>query len=262
MNYFIDKKSGNIIPANANQRKGTITTAGAVVSYQPGYGLVISDGKASPNGVYCKIVASENQICNDFKKICKGVKFVLVTVDLKNHCINFTIMRPATILKKSADCITTESKKNKSGWSNRFCFKKNASFEAVEGGSMSFSISYSEWNKLAEDFIDFVEDLPQNDKRQIKKSLNGYIAESYFYQGDLNSWYQHFKSAKKAVDGTDIDAWIGINPIQIKCSLQNDPEYGFFCKESKGTSKTNGWGLQLDKLYSFDFAEVLEELRA
>ena len=259
---FIEKSTGRIIPANANQRVGTITEAGAALSYQPGYGLIVSDGKATPDGVYCKIVATEKVLKKDLKKICKGVKFVLVTVDLKNHCIKFSVLRPATILNVAADCLTIESKQRNRVWSNRLCFKKNASFDAVEGGSMSFSISYREWNELSENFIDFVKMLPENDKKIINRSINGYIAESYFYDGDLESWYRHFKAAKKASDGTDIDAYIGIQPIQIKCSLQNDPAYGFFCKESKGTSKTNGFGLQLDRQYGFKFADVLQELRA
>lgn len=261
-NHFIEKSTGRIIPANANQRKGTLTEAGAALSYQPEYGLIVSDGKATPEGVYCKIVADEKIIKTDLKKICKGVKFVLVTVDLKNHCIKYTIIRPATIMSLAADCLTTESKQKNKFWSNRLCFKKNASFDAIEGGSMSFSISYSEWNELAENFIDFVEELPEEDKKVINKSINGYIAETYFYKEDLEGWYKHFKAAKQAADGTDIDAYIGIQPIQIKCSLQNDPQYGFFCKESKGTSKSNGFGLQLDRQYGFKFTDVLAELRA
>lgn len=260
--HFIEKTTGKIIPANANQRIGTITEAGAALSYQPGYGLIVSDGKATSDGVYCKIVATEKQLNKDLKKICKGVKFVLVTVDLKNHCIKFSVLRPATVLKMAADCITTESKHKNGVWSNRLCFKKNASFDAIEGGAMSFSISYKEWNELEQNFIEFVEDLPENDRKSINKSINGYIAETYFYNGDLEGWYKHFKAAKKASDGTDIDAYIGIQPIQIKCSLQNDSEYGFFCKESKGTSKTNGFGLQLDRQYNFKFTDVLTELRA
>lgn len=262
INHFIEKNTIRIIPANANQRKGTLTEAGAALSYQPGYGLIVSDGKATLEGVYCKIVATEKQLNSDLKKICKGVKFVLVTVDLINHCIKFTILRPSTVLNAAADCLTTESKKKNNFWSNRLCFKKNTSFDAIEGGAMSFFISYREWNELSEKFIDFVEELPEKDKKIINKSINGYIAESYFYNGDLEGWYKHFKAAKKASDGTDIDAYIGIQPIQIKCSLQNDPEYGFFCKESKGTSKSNGFGLQLDRQYGFKFADVLEELRA
>lgn len=261
-NHFIEKSTGKIIPANANQRVGTLTEAGAALSYQPGYGLIVSDGKATPEGVYCKIVADEKIIKKDLKKICKGVKFVLVTVDLKNHCIKFTVVRPATAMTVAADCLTTESKKRNKFWSNRFCFKKNASFDAIQGGSMSFSIPYREWNKLSEKFQEFVEELPEKDKKTINKSINGYIAESYFYNGDLEGWYKHFKAAKKAADGTDIDAYIGIQPIQIKCTLQNDPQYGFFCKQSRGTSKSNGFGLQLDRQYGFKFAEVLAELRA
>ena len=260
--HFIEKSTGRIIPANKNQRVGTKTEAGAALSYQPGYGLIVSDGKATSEGVYCKIVANEKILQKDLKKICKGVKFVLVTVDLKNHCIKFTVLRPATVLKMAGDCLTTESKKKNNLWSNRLCFKKNASFDAIEGGSMSFSISYKEWNELAKNFTEFVEDLPEADQNIINKSINGYIAETYFYNGDLEGWYRHFKAAKKASDGTDIDAYIGIQPVQIKCSLQNDPEYGFFCKESKGTSKTNGFGLQLDRQYNFKFADVLKELRA
>lgn len=262
INHFIEKSTGKIIPTNANQRKGTLTEAGTALSYQPGYGLIVSDGKATPEGVYCKIVADEKIIKKDLKKICKGVKFVFVTVDLKNHCIKFTVIRPATILKLAADCLTTESKQKSKFWSNKFCFKKNISFETIEGGAMSFSISYRQWNELSENFVDFVEELPEKDKNEINKSINGYIAESYFYNGDLESWYKHFKAAKKTSDGTDIDAYIGIQPIQIKCSLQNDPQYGFFCKQSRGTSKSNGFGLQLDRQYGFKFAEVLEELRA
>ena len=260
--HFIEKSTGRIIPANKNQRVGTLTEAGAALSYQPGYGLIVSDGKATPEGVYCKVVATEKLLKKDMKKICKGMKFVLVTVDLINHCIKFVVLRPATVMTVAADCLTTESKKNNNFWSNRLCFKKNASFDAIEGGAMSFSISYKEWNELSQNFIEFVEDLPQTDKNIINKSINGYIAETYFYDGDLEGWYRHFKDAKKAADGTDIDAYIGINPVQIKCSLQNDPEYGFFCKESTGTSKTNGFGLQLDRQYNFKFAEVLAELRA
>lgn len=260
--HFIEKSTGKIIPASKNQRVGTLTEAGAALSYQPGYGLIVSDGKATPDGVYCKIIADEKIIKKDLQKICKGVKFVFVTVDLKNHCIKFVVLRPATILNIAANCLTTESKKKNDIWSNRFCFKKNASFDAVEGGSMSFSISYREWKELSENFSEFVEDLPETDKNIINKSINGYIAETYFYDGDLENWYKHFKAAKKAADGTDIDAYIGINPIQIKCSLQNDAAYGFFCKESTGTSKTNGFGLQLDRQYKFEFAEVLSELRA
>ena len=262
MKHFIEKSTGRIIPANKNQRVGTLTEAGAALSYQPGYGLIVSDGKATPDGVYCKIVATEKILFQDLKKICKGMKFVLVAVDLKNHCIKFIVLRPATVMAVAADCLTTESKKNNNFWVNRLCFKKNASFDAIEGGSMSFSISYREWNELSRTFIEFVECLPKADQNRINKSLNGYIAESYFYDGDLEGWYRHFKAAKKAADGTDIDAYIGINPIQIKCSLQNDPAYGFFCKESKGTSKTNGFGLQLDRQYGFKFADVLAELRA
>ena len=260
--FFINIETGEKIYANKNQRIGTMTDAGAALSYQPGYGLVVSDGQATPEGVYCKIVATEKQLNSDLKKICKGIKFVLVTVDLPNHCIKFTILRPATILKLAADCLTTESKKRNKVWSNRLCFKKNASFDAIEGGAMSFSISYREWKELSKNFIEFVEDLPEEDKKAINKSINGYIAETYFYDGALEGWYRHFKAAKKAADGTDIDAYIGINPVQIKCSLQNDPQYGFFCKESRGTSKSNGFGLQLDRQYNFKFDEVLKELRA
>ena len=261
MKHFIEKSTGRIIPANKNQRVGTLTEAGAALSYQPGYGLIVSDGKATPDGVYCKIVTTEKILFQDLKKICKGVKFVLVTVDLKNHCIKFIVLRPATVMAVAADCLTTESKQNRKTWSNRLCFKKNASFDAIEGGSMSFSISYKEWIETTQNFIEFIETIDEETRKKIEKSMNGYIAETFFYN-TFEGWYRHFKAAKKAADGTDIDAYIGINPIQIKCSLQNDPTYGFFCKESKGTSKTNGFGLQLDRQYNFKFADVLAELRA
>ena len=126
---------------------------------------------------------------------------------------------------------------------------------------LSFTISYKQWAEQQKNFVEFIETLDEDTITKIEKSLNGYIAETFFYE-TFESWYQHFKKAEKTKSGGDIDAWIGIQPIQIKCSLQNDPQYGFFCKKSQGTSKSNGFSPQLDFLFGFDFHEIAKRLNA
>lgn len=266
--FFIDIKTGEKIYANANQRIGTKCNKGLAISYQPFSvgGLIISAGQASAKGVKAIRIATYNKVISTLKKIDKGVKFFEVFNDLINHQINFVCSRPATVAISAPDSVTTESKshKLKSGeivWSNRFCFKKNKSAETLELKKLSFSISYKEWIEQTKTFIEFIETLDEETRQKIEKSLNGYIAETFFYE-TFESWYQHFKKAEKAKSGGDIDAWIGIQPIQIKCSLQNDPEYGFFCKNSNGTSKSNGFGPQLDFLFGFNFEEIAERLNA
>lgn len=266
--FFIDIETGEKIYANANQRIGTKCNEGLAISYQPfnDGGLIISAGKATTEGIKAIRVATYNKVIATLKKIDKGLKFFEVYNDLVNHQINFICSRPATIAINAPDNITTESKshKLKSGeiiWSNRFCFKKNKSAEALELKKLSFSVSYKTWIEQTKTFVEFIETLDEETRQKIEKSLNGYIAETFFYE-TFESWYQHFKKAEKAKLGGDIDAWIGIQPIQIKCSLQNDPEYGFFCKNSNGTSKSNGFGPQLDFLFGFNFKEIAQKLNA
>lgn len=266
--FFINIETGEKIYANKNQRIGTICNEGLAISYQPfdDGGLIISAGKATAEGVKAVRVATHKKVIATLKKIDKGLKFFEVYNDLVNHQINFTCSRPATVAISAPDSLTTESKahKLKSGeivWSNRFCFKKNKSAEALELKKLSFSVSYKEWIETTKNFIEFIETIDEETRQKIEKSLNGYIAETFFYE-TFESWYQHFKKAEKTKSGGDIDAWIGIQPIQIKCSLQNDPEYGFFCKNSNGTSKSNGFGPQLDFLFGFNFEEIAKKLNA
>ena len=266
--FFIDIETGGKIYANKNQRIGTLCNAGLAISYQPHSdgGLIISAGKATTEGVKAVRVATYQKVITTLKKIDRGLKFFEVYNDLVNHQINFVCTRPATIAINAPDSITTESKsyKKKNGetvYSNRFCFKKNKSAETLQLKKLSFSVSYKEWIEKTTNFIEFIETLDEEIRIKIEKSLNGYIAETFFYE-TFESWYQHFKKAEKAKSGGDIDAWIGIQPIQIKCSLQNDPEYGFFCKHSNGTSKSNGFGPQLDFLFGFDFTEIAKRLNA
>ena len=266
--FFIDIETDKRIYANKNQRIGTVCNEGLAISWQPfnDGGLIISNGKASAEGVKAVRVATYNKVIATLKKIDKGLKFFEVYNDITTHDIVFNCTRPATIAISAPDSITTESKshKLKSGeivWSNRFCFKKNKSAEALELKKLSFRVSYKKWIEKTTNFIEFIETLDEETRQKIEKSLNGYIAETFFYE-TFESWYQHFKKAEKAKSGGDIDAWIGIQPIQIKCSLQNDPEYGFFCKHSNGTSKSNGFGPQLDFLFGFDFTEIAKRLNA
>ena len=266
--FFIDIETEKKIYANKNQRIGTKCNEGLDISYQPfnDGGLIISAGQASVEGVKAVRVATYKQVIATLKKIDKGLKFFEVYNDLETHKIIFNCTRPATVAINAPDNVTTESKshKLKSGkvvWSNRFCFKKNKSAENLQLKKLSFSVSYKTWMEQTKTFIEFIETLDENTRAKIEKSLNGYIAETFFYE-TFESWYQHFKKAEKAKSGGDIDAWIGIQPIQIKCSLQNDPEYGFFCKHSNGTSKSNGFGPQLDFLFGFDFHEIAKRLNA
>lgn len=266
--FFVDIETGEKIYANANQRIGTKCNEGLAISYQPfdDGGLIISAGKASAEGVKAVRVATHKKVIATLKKIDKGVKFFDVYNDIVTHDIVFNCTRPATVAINAFDSITTESKshKLKSGeivWSNRFCFKKNKSMESMQLKKLSFRVSYKEWIETTKNFSEFIETLDEKIKTKIEKSLNGYIAETFFYE-TFESWFQHFKNAEKAKSGGDIDAWIGIQPIQIKCSLQNDPEYGFFCKHSNGTSKSNGFGPQLDFLFGFDFHEIAKRLNA
>lgn len=265
--FFINIETGEKIPANKNQRIGTICNGGLAISYQPfdGGGLIISAGRATAEGVKAIRVATFKEVIAILKKIDKGMKFFEVYNDLENHNIIFNCTRPATIAINAPDSVTTESKshKLKNGetiWNNRFCFKKNKSAETLELKKLSFRVSYKEWAEKTKTFIEFIETLDKEEKTKIEKSLNGYIAETFFYE-TFECWYQHFKKAEKAKSGGDVDAWIGIQPIQIKCSLQNDPEYGFFCKNSNGTSKSNGFGPQLDFLFGFNFEEIAERLK-
>ena len=264
--FFVDIKTGEKIYANKNQRVGTLCNEGLAISYQPfdDGGLIISEGKATTEGVKAVRIATYKQVIATLKKIDKGIKFFEVYNDLVNHQINFICSRPATVAINAPDNVTTESKshKLKSGkvvWSNRFCFKKNKSAEALKLKKLSFQVSYKEWIDTTKNFMEFIEILDEETRQKIEKSLNGYIAETFFYK-TFEDWYQHFKKAEKAKSGGDIDAWIGIQPIQIKCSLQNDPEYGFFCKSSNGTSKSNGFGPQLDFLFGFNFEEIAKKL--
>ena len=264
--FFVDIETGEKIYANKNQRIGTLCNAGLALSYQPYHdgGLIISAGKASAEGVKAVRIATYNKVITTLKKIDKGLKFYEVYNDLSNHRINFTCSRPATIAISAPDSITTESKchKLKNGqiiWNNRFCFKKNKSAEALEFKKLSFSVSYKTWIEQTKTFVEFIENLDEDTRTKIEKSMNGYIAETFFYN-TFEDWFNHFKKAEKAKTGGDIDAWIGIQPIQIKCSLQNDPEYGFFCKNSNGTSKSNGFGPQLDFLFGFNFEEIAKRL--
>lgn len=266
--FFINIETGEKIYANKNQRIGTICNEGLAISYQPfnDGGLIISAGQASAEGVKSVRVATFKEVITTLKKINRGVKFFEVFNDLVNHQINFVCSRPATIAINAPDSVTTESKshKLKSGeivWSNRFCFKKNKSAETLELKKLSFSVSYKEWIEKTKTFSEFIETLDNETRQKIEKSLNGYIAETFFYE-TFEGWFQHFKKAEKAKSGGDVDAWIGIQPIQIKCSLQNDPEYGFFCKNSNGTSKSNGFGPQLDFLFGFDFTEIAKKINA
>ena len=266
--FFIDIETGEKIYANKNQRIGTVCNEGLAISYQPfdDGGLIISAGKASAEGVKSVRVATFKEVITTLKKIDKGLKFFEVYNDLVNHHINFVCSRPATVAINAPDNITTESKSHKLAngeivYSNRFCFKKNKSAEALELKKLSFQVSYKEWIDTTKNFMEFIEILDEETRQKIEKSLNGYIAETFFYE-TFENWYKRFKKAEKAKSGGDIDAWIGIQPIQIKCSLQNDPEYGFFCKNSNGTSKSNGFGPQLDFLFGFDFHEIAERLRA
>lgn len=266
--FFIDIKTGEKIYANANQRIGTLCNAGLAISYQPfdDGGLIISNGKASAEGVKAVRVATHKKVIATLKKIDKGLKFFEVYNDLVNHQINFICSRPATIAISAPDSLTTESKSHKlkngeTVWTNRFTFKKNKSIESMQLKKLSFSISYKTWIEQTKNFNEFIETLDKEEKTKIEKSLNGYIAETFFYN-TFEDWFQHFKKAEKTKSGGDIDAWIGIQPIQIKCSLQNDPEYGFFCKNSNGTSKSNGFGPQLDFLFGFNFEEIAKKLNA
>ena len=266
--FFIDIETGDRIYANKNQRVGTICNEGLAISYQPfnDGGLIISNGKATAEGVKAVRIATYKQVIATLKKIDKGLKFFEVYNDLESHNIIFNCTRPATVAINAPDSLTTESKsyKKKNGetiWNNRFCFKKNKSAEELELKKLSFCISYKEWIEQQKTFVEFVKTLDEDTRSKIEKSLNGYIAETFFYE-TFESWYQHFKKAEKTKSGGDIDAWIGIQPIQIKCSLQNDPQYGFFCKESQGTSKSNGFGPQLDFLFGFDFHEIAKRLNA
>ena len=264
--FFIDIETGEKIYANANQRIGTICNEGLAISYQPYHdgGLIISAGKATAEGVKAVKVATYNNVIATLKKIDKGVKFFEVYNDLSNHQINFICSRPATVAINAPDSLTTESKSHKlkngeTVWSNRFTFKKNKSMESMQLKKLSFSISYKTWIEQTKTFVEFIETLDKDTRTKIEKSMNGYIAETFFYK-TFESWFQHFKKAEKTKSGGDIDAWIGIQPIQIKCSLQNDPEYGFFCKNSNGTSKSNGFGPQLDFLFGFNFEGIAERL--
>ena len=266
--FFINLETGEKIYANKNQRIGTLCNAGLAISYQPfdDGGLIISNGKATAEGVKAVRIATYNNVITTLKKIDKGLKFYEVFNDLVNHKINFVCSRPATVAINAPDSVTTESKchKLKNGetvWSNRFTFKKNKSAEALELKKLSFSISYKQWVEKSAEFKEFISDLEESETEKIEKSFNGYVAETFFYN-NLNDWYSHFKKAEKAKTGGDIDAWIGIQPIQIKCSLQNDPEYGFFCKNSNGTSKSNGFGPQLDFLFGFNFVEIAKKLNS
>lgn len=268
--FFIDIETGEKIYANKNQRIGTICNEGLAISYQPfnGGGLIVSAGRATAEGVKAIRVATFKEVIATLKKIDKGVKFFEVYNDLENHNIIFNCTRPATIAINAPDSVTTESKSHKlkngeTVYSNRFCFKKNKSAETLELKKLSFTVSYKEWAEQTKTFIEFLETLNKDTREKIEKSLNGYIAETFFYN-TFEDWFQHFKKAEKTKSGGDIDAWIGIQPIQIKCSLQNDPEYGFFCKNSNGTStsKSNGFGPQLDFLFGFNFNEIAERLNA
>ena len=266
--FFVDIKTGEKIYANKNQRIGTVCNEGLAISYQPYHdgGLIISAGKASAEGVKAIRVATHKKVITTLKKIDKGLKFFEVYNDLETHDIIFNCTRPATIAINAPDSITTESKshKNKNGetiWNNRFCFKKNKSAEVLELKKISFRVSYKKWIEQTKTFVEFIETLDEDTRTKIEKSMNGYIAETFFYD-TFEDWFQHFKKAEKAKTGGDIDAWIGIQPIQIKCSLQNDPEYGFFCKNSNGTSKSNGFGPQLDFLFGFNFTEIAKKLNA
>ena len=264
--FFVDIKTGEKIYANKNQRVGTLCNESLAISYQPYHdgGLIISAGKATTEGVKAVRIATYKQVIATLKKIDKGLKFYEVYNDLTTHDIVFNCTRPATVAINAPDNVTTESKshKNKNGetvYSNRFCFKKNKSAEALKLKKLSFRVSYKTWIETTTNFIEFIETLDEDIKTKIEKSLNGYIAETFFYK-TFEDWYQHLKKAEKAKSGGDIDAWIGIQPIQIKCSLQNDPEYGFFCKNSNGTSKSNGFGPQLDFLFGFDFKNIAKRL--
>ena len=266
--FFVDIETGEKIFANKNQRVGTICNEGLAISYQPynDGGLIISAGRATAEGVKAVKVATYNKVIATLKKIDKGLKFFEVYNDITTHDIVFNCTRPTTIAINAPDSLTTESKsyKKKNGetiWNNRFCFKKNKSAEALELKKLSFRISYKEWIEQQKTFVEFVKTLDEDVREKIEKSLNGYIAETFFYD-TFEDWFQHFKKAEKTKSGGDIDAWIGIQPIQIKCSLQNDPEYGFFCKNSNGTSKSNGFGPQLDFLFGFNFKEIAERLNA
>ena len=266
--FFVDIETDKKIYANKNQRIGTMCNEGLAISYQPfdGGGLIISKSQATSEGVKAVRVATYQKVITTLKKIDKGVKFFDVYNDIVTHDIVFNCTRPATVAINAPDSITTESKshKLKSGeivWSNRFCFKKNKSMESMQLKKLSFRVSYKEWIETTKNFIEFIETIDEKTRQKIEKSLNGYIAETFFYE-TFESWFQHFKRAEKAKSGGDIDAWIGIQPIQIKCSLQNDPEYGFFCKKSQGTSKSNGFGPQLDFLFGFDFVEIAKKLNA
>ncbi len=266
--FFVDIETGEKIYANANQRIGTKCNEGLAISYQPfsSGGLIVSNGKATVEGVKAVKVATYQKVIATLKKIDKGVKFFDVYNDLETHDIVFNCTRPATVAINAHDSVTTESKshKLKSGkvvWSNRMCFKKNKSMESMQLKKLSFRVSYKKWIDTTKKFNEFIESIDEDTRAKIKKNLNGYIAETFFYD-TFEDWFQHFKKAEKAKSGGDIDAWIGIQPIQIKCSLQNDPEYGFYCKHSEGTSKSNGFGPQLDFLFGFDFTEIANKLNA
>lgn len=263
--FFIDVETHQKIFVNANQRVGTKTNEGLYISLQPfnDGGLIVSAGRADANGVKAVKVATWNKVVTTLKKIDKSIKFVEVVVNTTTHKIDFIVNRPATVAINAGDCLTTESKAHKKNgkliWSNRLCFKKNKSAEKLEMKKLSFSITYKKWTEKSTELKDFISVLSETEIKKIEKSFNGYVAETFFYN-NLNDWYSHFKKAEKAKSGGDIDGWIGIQPIQIKCCLQNDPDYGFFCKKSQGVSKSNGFGPQLDLLFKFSFSEIAEKL--
>ena len=105
---------------------------------------------------------------------------------------------------------------------------------------MSKRISFSDWKKSENEFIEFVESsslFDDKEKKKIYKSFNGWHGEYFLYQQNGLTpfdWYNHFKNGGK------IDIKIGIVSYDIKTSFFNVPNYTF--KNSTGTSITGGFG--------------------
>ena len=116
---------------------------------------------------------------------------------------------------------------------------------------MSKRISFSDWKKSENEFIEFIESsslFNDKEKKKIYKSFNGWHGEYYIYQQNGLTpfdWYQHFKN------GGTIDIKIGIVSYDIKTSFHNVENYKF--KPSDGSSITGGFGGEI-------YAEIKKRL--
>ena len=237
---------GDIISAT-NQDMGTKNAHTGKYFYLDSHlGWVVADQKATKTNpiVQGKIIIPFQEV---FNFLNNKIKLYIITNDAEsvvNGVLNASrAYRDGVLVGKIQDN------------SIQFAVKSNCNLADYllnkDNHKMSKRVSFTDWKKSENEFIEFIESsslFDDNEKRKIYQSFNGWHGEFFIYQQNGLTpfdWYQHFK------DGGKIDIKIGIVSYDIKTSFFNVPNYTF--KNSTGTSITGGFGGEI-------YAEIKKRL--